>query len=435
MHTEARGAFEQGGQPILGYGAVVTGTPMVKSVGLVVALFAVVITFSSDPPLGSRQQRRAIDSDRAYSGLTVSGLRAPDAAASLLPTASVSPAIEAETSRRTKEDSGGSPAAQADGRSPITLAFAGDTSFHNSLHLLDPLASAQRTLSLPDFTVVNLETAIAPPTVGLPPVSKEFLFRSNPESVDALTEAGIDAVTMANNHALDYGAEALQYGLGALREAGVHTIGAGTGPEEAYEPLVVPVGDWSIGIAAFSRVPCDWSWAGENIRPQVAWACPAFLDKADAVVAQLVDEVDLAVVMVHGGTEGQLCPDAVMTGLNRRWASAGVGLVVNSHPHVVQGVTSIDETIVIQSTGNFAFPPSSGLTANSAVFFATLSEQGLLVSVEPFVSEGGVLSDGSSVRRASILSQIDQYSSGWRVLSDGRAVQDPSHDGLCGSNS
>ncbi len=321
-----------------------------------------------------------------------------------------------------------------DGRAPVSLGFAGDTSFHNGLHLFDPLGEAASVLRLPDLMVLNLETAIAPPSIGTPPVAKQFLFRSDPLMVEHLVDAGVDAVSMANNHALDFGPSALENGLNLLEEAGIETVGGGVDADAAYKPLIRSVGDWTVGIAAFSRVPCDWSWTGENVRPQVAWACPAFMAEADAVVSALVDDVDLAVVMVHGGTEGELCPDKAMRDLNAHWADLGAGLVVNSHPHVVQGVTSIGETVVVNSTGNFAFPPSFGLTANSAVFFATLSEQGLLVSVEPVVSEGGVVRRGTPARRASILQQIDQYSSGWRVLADGRLIQDPGWVGLCAAS-
>lgn len=318
-----------------------------------------------------------------------------------------------------------------DGRAPVSLAFAGDTSFHNSLHLYSPLEQVTPWLSRPDFTILNLETAIASPEIGVPPVQKRFLFRSDPAMVDQLVDAGVDAVSMANNHALDFGPSALEEGLGLLNAAGIETVGGGVDAEAAYKPLIRTVGDWTIGIAAFSRVPCDWSWNGEKVRPQVAWACPAFMAEADAVVSALVEDVDLAIVMVHGGTEGQLCADATMTALNSHWADLGAGLVVNSHPHVVQGVSSVGETIILNSTGNFAFPPSFGLTANSALFLATLSEQGLFITVEPMVSEAGLVRSGTPQRRSSILAQIDAYSDGWRVLSDGRVLQDNSWNGLC----
>jgi poly-gamma-glutamate synthesis protein (capsule biosynthesis protein) len=318
-----------------------------------------------------------------------------------------------------------------DPRAPISLGFAGDTSFHNDLHLLDPLAEATPVLSLPDLMVVNLETAVAPVDVGLPLVEKRFLFRSDPAMAGQMARAGIDVVSLANNHALDFGSEALSDGLRVLENSGIATVGGGVDAEAAYKPIIQTVGEWTVGIAAFSRVPCDWAWNGENLRPEVAWVCPAFEADADGVVSALVDDVDLSVVMVHGGTEGQLCPDQTMRDLNQHWAGLGVDLVVNSHPHVVQGVSSIGETVIINSLGNFAFPPSYGLTANSAVFLATLTEQGLLVSVEPFVSEGGVPRAGSPLRRRSILSQIDNHSEGWRVLPDGRLIQDNSWPGVC----
>jgi len=318
-----------------------------------------------------------------------------------------------------------------DARAPISVAFGGDTSFHNGLHLWEPLAEVAPLLSRPDLTIVNLETAIAPVGVGQPPVDKQFLFRSDPAMVDQLVAAGVDAVTLANNHALDFGPEALAAGLELLDQAGIETVGGGADAEAAYQPLRTTIGDWTVGIAAFSRVPCDWSWHERNDREQVAWACPAFMDDADAVVGALVDEVDLAIVMVHGGTEGQLCPDETMSDLNQHWADLGAGLIVNSHPHVVQGVSSIGETIIVNSTGNFAFPPSFGLTANSALFLATLSEHGLFISVEPLVSESGIVTTGSELRRQAILSQIDQYSAGWRVLADGRVLQDNGWDGAC----
>ncbi len=319
----------------------------------------------------------------------------------------------------------------SDGRAPISLGFAGDTSFHNGAHLHQPLREAAGVLSLPDLMVVNLETALAPPSVGVAPVDKRFLFRSDPSMAEQMAAAGIDAVSLANNHALDFGPDALMTGLGLLEEAGIDTIGAGIDADAAYKPMIWQVGEWTVGIAAFSRVPCDWSWNGENRRPQVAWACPAFMDDADSVVSALVEDVDLAVVMVHGGTEGQLCPDATMRTLNEHWAGLGADLVVNSHPHVLQGVTSIGETLVVNSLGNFAFPPSFGLSANSAVVLVTLSEQGLFMSMEPFVSESGIPRRGGEARRRSILNQVEQYSDQWRVLDDGRFIQDTGHQGLC----
>lgn len=317
------------------------------------------------------------------------------------------------------------------GRDPIVIGFAGDTAFTGGLEQYDPLGEVTSQLSEPDLMILNLETAVADFGVGSPPVDKRFLFLSPPASLRLLAESGVDVVTLGNNHSLDFGYSALVAGLDRMESIGLKSVGADADPIAAYDPLIVEVGDWDIGIVSFSRVPCDWSWQGENVRPGVAWACEPFMDRVEASVKRVVEESDVAVVMVHGGIEGELCPNDMMQDLNRRWAELGADVVVNGHPHVVQGVTSIGETLVVRSTGNFAFPPSAGLSANSAIFSLQVSDVGLFLSAEPMVTEGGVVRLATPLRGASILRQINNYSTGWSVLANGRAVQDPQNVGLC----
>ena len=69
-------------------------------------------------------------------------------------------------------------------------------------------------------------------------------------------------------------------------------LGGGIDEASAYAPLEVELGGWAVAIHSFSRVPCDWSWAGENVRPQVAWACDPFLELADAAIAEQDPELD-----------------------------------------------------------------------------------------------------------------------------------------------
>ena len=307
-------------------------------------------------------------------------------------------------------------------RQPITLGFAGDTSFTNGLESRDPFADVTDVLSSPDLMVVNLETAVADPGVGRVFVDKDFLFRSPPSSLGLLVDAGVDVVVLANNHTLDFGPEALAQTLDEIDAAGLHRVGAGLTVEEAYRPLLIGVGDWTVGLVGLSRVPCDWSASGENTRPWVAWACPTLIDRADAMVVAAVDAADIVVVMTHGGTEGVLCPSDFMVELSRRWAGLGADAVINGHPHVVQGVTSLDDTVIVHSTGNFAFPSARGLTANSAVFLIEISEEGLELRVEPVRADGGVIRRPTTDQRQAILDQINGVSSGWRLDGAGRAI-------------
>lgn len=317
-------------------------------------------------------------------------------------------------------------------KADIVIGFAGDTSFTNGLSTRDPLLQVHDVLQAPDLMVLNLETAVADAGVGRPPVAKQFLFRSPPESLDLLVAAGVDVVALANNHTLDYGHEALVQTLAEIdARPELDRVGAGVDQDAAYVPLIRQVGDWTIGLVSLSRVPCDWSASGQNVRPEVAWACPAFIELADAAVAKASEEADITVVMVHGGTEGVLCPSGFMTDLEQHWADLGVDIVVDGHPHVLQGITSIERPggapmMVVHSTGNFAFPSAGGIGANTAVFAFTLSESGqgeasISLRVHPLRSPGGVVQPPTQAQHSQILDQINSVSDSWRLDAEGLA--------------
>ncbi len=319
---------------------------------------------------------------------------------------------------------------------PVTIAIAGDTSFTDGLDGADPLGQVAEVLTGYDYALVNLETAVADPGVGSPPVAKRFLFRSAPESLDLLVDAGVDGVTLGNNHVLDYGVDAVAQTLDELDARSLDRVGAGDDETEAYRPLVAEVGEWRVAIHSFSRVPCDWSAQGENLRPQVAWACPPFLERADREIEAAMADTDITIVNVHGGAEGELCPSDFMLDLYAHWADLGVDAIVSGHPHVVQGVAVIGDTPVALSTGNFAFPPARGITANSIIVELEIAPNGddgasVGLSILPVRADGGVVRPANDAEHADILDQINRHSDGARVDADGRLVVDPAHDGAC----
>ncbi len=328
-------------------------------------------------------------------------------------------------------------------RQPIVLGFAGDTSFTAGLDQRDPFAEVVHLLSAPDLMVINLETAIADPGVGRPPVQKQFLFRSPPASLDLLVAAGVDVVALANNHTLDFGSEAVAQTLAEIDARELQRVGAGIDEAAAYQPLILDVGDWRVGIVSMSRVPCDWSASGNNVRPEVAWACPAFQELADDLVRRAASESDVTVVMVHGGAEGVLCPSDFMLDLEKHWVELGADMVVDGHPHVLQGVGSVgDRSMVVHSTGNFAFPSARGITANTAIFEFTISESAsepvsevpelkLDLRVVPLRAVGGVLSIPTEEERDAILQQVSGVSDGWRLDPTGRAIPDSGSGWSC----
>ncbi len=357
--------------------------------------------------------------------------------ASTLPASTAAPITAEPTTRpSTTRPSTTTVPTTAAPKAPVVIGVAGDTSFTNGLDGRDPLAQVTDLLSAPDLMIVNLETAVADPEVGKVFVQKAFLFKSPPASLQLLVDAGVDVVGLANNHTLDFGPEALEQTLDEVDAAGLLRVGAGVDETDAYRTLVVEVGEWSVGVVSLSRVPCDWSASGDNVRPQVAWACPPFLHLADAMVESTIASSDITIVMVHGGEEGVLCPSGFMTELTEHWAALGVDAVVNGHPHVVQGLTAIDGMLVARSSGNFAFPSANGITANSAVFLFDVSEAEdgepqLHMRIEPVRVDRGVVRPPSDAEWTAIIDQIDLHSSGVTLGADGVVSIDPERSGRC----
>jgi len=315
-------------------------------------------------------------------------------------------------------------------RPPIVLGFAGDTSFTHDLHARDPLGDITAEVSAADLMFVNLETTVAEADVGTR-VDKTYTFKSPPESVHLLVDAGIDAVQLANNHTLDFRRPAILRTLELLDDSAVVNAGAGADPEAAYAPAYLDVNGWTIGLVALSRVPCDWSASGENTRPEVAWTCDPFVVEGIAAVQEAELNADLVIVMVHWGIELDHCPQAYQRDLADTWVRVGADLIIGGHPHVLQGVERLGDAWLVNSTGNFAFPSARQASARSALFEFTVAEDGIALRAIPVRITSGRPAPATGDDGASILSDLSRWSFGLDFDDAGNAV--PSDEvGACG---
>jgi poly-gamma-glutamate capsule biosynthesis protein CapA/YwtB (metallophosphatase superfamily) len=315
---------------------------------------------------------------------------------------------------------------------PFTLAFAGDTALVDGLAGRDPFGDVADLLAAADLTFVNLETAVAEEDVGTP-YPKDFTFRSPPETVGLLRDAGVDGVSLANNHSLDYGKAALDRTLELLDEGGLLHAGAGRTPDDAYAPLLVDVGGRTLGVVGFSHVPCDWSASDPEARPGVAWTCDPHVGRATAAVAAAAAAADVVVVMVHWGTERERCPDPYQHELARDWVEAGADLVVGGHHHVLQGIERIGDAWVVHGYGNFAFPTARGEGADSAVFELTVGVEpdDVGLRVHPVRISGGRPAPLEGAAAAAVLDTVARHSWAVGFDADGRAVDDAEASGSC----
>lgn len=242
----------------------------------------------------------------------------------------------------------------------VTLAFAGDVHFtqRTAVRLgVDPaLGPLSPFLSAADFAMVNLESAI---TTRGTPEPKLYHFRTPPQALDALRRSGIDAVTMANNHAVDYGPQGLADSIAAAHTSPIPVVGIGANDTEAYRPYITKVNGVRLAVLAASQIQdlTNAQFRAGPGRPGIASALdPARLVNA---VRAARARADVVVVYLHWGTEGQSCPGPEQRSIAAQLSAAGATAVVGTHAHVMLGSGMLGPTYVAYGLGNFLWYGSS----------------------------------------------------------------------------
>jgi len=221
----------------------------------------------------------------------------------------------------------------------VRIGFAGDVHFME--RTADRLAADPRTvfgpaaavLSAPDLTMVNLETSIS---VGGRPEAKSFTFQAPPSAFAALRAAGVDLVTMANNHAADYGSTGLAQTLAAIRGSGFPVVGIGADARAAYAPYYTQVNGVRLAIVAASQVR-DETLAHFTASGSTPGIADAYSDRLVAAVRAARTRADVVVAYLHWGTEYVNCPNSDQRALADRLVAAGAAAVIGTHAHVLQG--------------------------------------------------------------------------------------------------
>jgi poly-gamma-glutamate synthesis protein (capsule biosynthesis protein) len=311
-----------------------------------------------------------------------------------------------QSSRPGQLPAGPSPAASPSPAIPgqVTLAFAGDVNFaHRTARLLRDPASAflpiAPILRSADFTAVNLETAV---TSRGRPQPKTYHFRTTPLAFTALRDAGIDLVTMANNHVLDYGQTGLADTLAAARAARFPYVGIGRNAAAAWAPYLITIHGVRIAIIGVSQVAeLAPSWVATPTRPGEANAINTGRTLAAVRAAKRLAKV--VIVFMHWGTEGQACPDAGQLGLAPKLARAGASIIIGAHAHVLQGSGWLGHTFVAYGMGNFLWWEHSYSTATGVLDLTLHPHRPLTARFRPaIVSRTGqpVPDHGVQARRA-----------------------------------
>ena len=250
-------------------------------------------------------------------------------------------------------------------RGTVTLAFAGDVHFQLHLaalldHPKGALGPIAKTLGAADLTMVNLETAIAdggkPDPKELEVPADRYWFRTPPKALTVLEAAGVDVVTMANNHGADYGAAGFVETLRARRDGPIAVVGVGRNRRAAFTPYGASVRGTDFAFLAADasmREGASRLWAAGPNTPGIA---AAHADRPRALLAAVraaARHADVVVVYLHWGEELRGCPTHQQTVTARALAEAGADVVVGSHAHVLLGSGWLGDTYVDYGLGNF----------------------------------------------------------------------------------
>lgn len=297
-----------------------------------------------------------------------------------------------------EEEAPNAPQDTAEPKENVTLLFAGD------LFLTDILqekydkngasaAAAPELLSVTrsaDIFMLNQEFPFG--TTGEAVEDKEYTFRVDPKYVSLLPELGVDVVTLANNHMLDYGRGPLKETLEALDEAGILHVGAGQNLEEASALKTIEAGGWTIGFLGATRVIPEHSWTASRSNSGLftTYDPTKLLGEIQAAKQQF----DYVVVYVHWGIERNTEPEEYQKSLARQYIDAGADAVIGAHSHVLQGIEYYQGKPIFYSLGNFIF---ANRTYETMMAELTITDDGTEVRVIPCVSTANQmgLMDGS----------------------------------------
>jgi len=241
---------------------------------------------------------------------------------------------------------------------PVVISWVGDIYLAGSVAWLARLrgmdyvlGDVADTLKADSLTVGNLECSVS--TTGKPEKWKQYTFQAPPALLDGLKSNGVDMVSLANNHMLDYGKEALVEMVGHLRDAGILFGGAGVDTDSAGAPASATIAGRKVAVVCFSRVVPTGHWYAGEDSPGVAGAYDP--ERLLQSIARGRDSGATVAVYLHWGKEKQSSPEPYQRVLAHQCIEAGASLVVGSHPHVVQGFEYYRGRLIAYSLGNFIF--------------------------------------------------------------------------------
>lgn len=316
--------------------------------------------------------------------------------------------------------------------SKVTLSFVGDVSFaegYSNMSRLHDTGSIAGVLSEDVLKIMNetdimmINNEFPYSDRGAPTAGKTYTFRARPESAKYLHDMGVDIVSLANNHAYDYGPDALLDTVDILNEEKVPFVGAGKNLEEACKPAYFHVNGHIVSYVSATQI----ERLGNPDTKEATETTPGVLRTLDStrfveVIKEAKANSDFVVVYVHWGSESTDLVEESQRQLARDYVAAGAGLIIGDHSHCLQGIDYVEDVPVFYSLGNFWF---NSKTLDTCIVTATLDEECKISEIDfiPCVQSGcrTTLAEGDKI--SSILMYLQGISNYANVSLDGKVTK------------
>ncbi len=319
----------------------------------------------------------------------------------------------------------------------VTLGFAGDILFDDEYAMMAKLlmrgVTIENALSedllavMRDMDVMMVNNEFPYTNRGTATEGKTYTFRADTDSVSYLHDMGVDIVSLANNHAYDYGEVGLLDTFDALENAGIPYVGAGRNLEEAIRPVYFIAGDIKIAIVSATQIE-----RLENPDTKEATAKSAgvlrCLDPSRLleVVSEAEENSDFVIVFIHWGTENVVEPDWAQLDQAPKLAQAGADLIVGAHPHCLQGFEYYGDVPVVYSLGNFWF---NSKTLDTGILQVDISTDGLeRIRFVPAIQEDCRTRLAGGEEKTRIISYMESISYGVVIDEDGNVSKKPTEN-------
>jgi len=258
---------------------------------------------------------------------------------------------------------------------------------------------------------------------GIPLANKAFTFRADPANVQLLDEMGVDIVSLANNHASDYGEISLLDTLDTLNEAGIPYVGAGRNSEEASKVVFYEKDGLKVGIVSATEVERlaspDTKGATEN--SPGTFRCFQN-DALEDVIRDAKTKCDFLIVYVHWGTESTDELDWSQPGQAVDFTAAGADVIIGAHPHVLQEIAYVNDVPVFYSLGNYWF---NSKTQDSCLVTLEIGSEGLVsAKFIPCRTEGSKTYLATDAEAERILNYMRELSEGVNIDVNGYVTKE-----------